>query len=73
MIKRIVKHGNGRAISLEKPLLDLLKIDETTDLEISTDGVGLKIYPVSASNSAFQAAKERALKRQQATIKDLSK
>ncbi len=40
MIKRIVKHGNGRAISLEKALLDLLKIDDNTDLEISTDGVG---------------------------------
>lgn len=72
MIKRIVKHGNGRAIALEKPLLDLLKIDEHTDLEISTDGVGLKIYPISPSDKQFQEAKTRSLKMQAPTIKALA-
>ena len=46
MRKRIVKHGNSRAIVIEKPILELLNIDDETDLEITTDGRSLTIAPV---------------------------
>ena len=38
MIKKLSKHGNSLALVIEKPILDLLKIDADTELEVTTDG-----------------------------------
>ena len=38
MKKRLSKHGNSLAIIIDKPILDLLSINEKTVLSISTDG-----------------------------------
>ena len=46
MIKKISKHGNSKAIIIEKALLEILNINESTDLEISTDGTSLVITPI---------------------------
>ena len=46
MIKKLSKHGNSLALVIDRPILDLLKIDEDTPLEISTDGDSLVIAPV---------------------------
>jgi len=46
MPKRLVKHGNSRAIVVDKAILELLKIDDDTDLDLSTDGRSLTITPV---------------------------
>lgn len=46
MIKKIVKHGNSRAIIIDRGVLDLLKINDDTPLDISTDGNLLIISPV---------------------------
>lgn len=46
MPKRLVKHGNSRAIVVDKAILELLKIDDDTDLDLSTDGRSLVITPV---------------------------
>jgi antitoxin component of MazEF toxin-antitoxin module len=43
MVKHLTKHGNSLALVIEKPILDLLKIDATTPLEITTDGKSLTI------------------------------
>ncbi|MDF1543164.1 MAG: AbrB/MazE/SpoVT family DNA-binding domain-containing protein [Anaerosomatales bacterium] len=45
MKKRLVKHGNSRALVIDKAILDLLKIDDDTELEVSTDGRSLTIRP----------------------------
>jgi len=37
------------AIVIDRPILDLLKIDEETPLEVSTDGKSLTIAPAKAS------------------------
>ena len=47
MLKKLVKHGNSLALIIDKPILELLKIDETTELEISTDGSNLIITPLN--------------------------
>ncbi len=47
MIKKMVSHGNSAALIIDKPILDILKIDMDTSLEISTDGKNLIISPVS--------------------------
>ena len=46
MIKRLTKHGNSLALIIDKPILELLKIDADTPLEITTDGNALVIAPV---------------------------
>ena len=46
MIKKLCKHGNSLALVIERPILELLGIDENTSLEISTDGESLVIAPV---------------------------
>ena len=48
MVKRLVAHGNSSCIVLEKAILELLKINRETDLEINTDGTSLIISPVDA-------------------------
>ncbi len=46
MIKKLTKHGNSLAIVIDRAVLNLLKIDADTPLEVSTDGQVLVISPV---------------------------
>jgi antitoxin MazE len=46
MVKKLSKHGNSLALVIDRPILDLLGIDEETSLEISTDGESLVIAPM---------------------------
>ena len=45
MIKKLIKHGNSSALIIDKPILELLKINDETPLEIITDGRNLIISP----------------------------
>jgi antitoxin component of MazEF toxin-antitoxin module len=47
MIKKLSKHGNSLALVIDRPILELLKIDEETPLEVATDGQTLFVSPVS--------------------------
>ncbi|MDA3837911.1 MAG: AbrB/MazE/SpoVT family DNA-binding domain-containing protein [Candidatus Delongbacteria bacterium] len=47
MIKKLIKHGNSSALIIDKPIIELLHIDENTALELSTDGKSIIISPVS--------------------------
>lgn len=48
MIKTLQKHGNSLALVIDKAILDLLKVDQTTplEIEISQNPLGLKITPL---------------------------
>jgi antitoxin component of MazEF toxin-antitoxin module len=46
MVKKLSKHGNSLALVIDRPILDLLGIDEETQLEISTDGESLVVAPI---------------------------
>jgi antitoxin MazE len=46
MIKKLTRTGNSLALVIDKPMLEKLGIDETTELELSTDGEVLVISPV---------------------------
>jgi antitoxin component of MazEF toxin-antitoxin module len=46
MVKTLTRHGNSLALVIDRPVLDLLKIDADTPLEITTDGTVLVIAPV---------------------------
>ena len=46
MIKNLTQIGNSLGFVIERPILELLKIDRNTPLEVTTDGKGLYIRPV---------------------------
>jgi antitoxin component of MazEF toxin-antitoxin module len=46
MIKKFSKHGNSLAVLIDKPILELLNIDENTSIKIKTDGINIIIEPV---------------------------
>jgi antitoxin MazE len=71
MLKKLTKHGNSLALVIDRPILDLLKIDP---LDVSTDGKRLIIAPaeVSARRKKFDAAQESAHKRYSKAFKKLA-
>ena len=46
MIKTLTSHGNSAALIIDKALLEILRIEMDTPLEIVTDGESLIISPV---------------------------
>jgi antitoxin component of MazEF toxin-antitoxin module len=65
MIKKLTKHGNSLALVIDRPILDLLKIDTDTPLDISTDGQRLIVAPAEPSErrQKFEAAQRTAHRR----------
>ena len=62
-MKKLTRHGNSWALVIDKPVLDLLKIDPAeTPMEIVTDGQSLLVSPVrnDAHRKAFDAAVARS-------------
>lgn len=49
MVKKLTKTGNSLALVLDKPILERLRIDVNTPLEVSTDGEVIVISPVRNS------------------------
>lgn len=74
MIKTLTKHGNSWALIIDKPVLDLLKIDPETPLEISTDGRSLMIVPADSKSrkAKFSAALEKTNKNYGKALKKLA-
>lgn len=61
MIKRLVRHGNSRALIIDKPILEIIGADEGTEFTITTDGVSLTITPVKSAEEERRLAFEYAL------------
>lgn len=61
MAKKLVRHGNSLALILDKGVLDLMKIDAETPLDIYTDGDVLFIKPERSPErqAKLQAAREK--------------
>jgi len=75
MVKKLTKHGNSLALVIDRPILDLLKIDAETPLDISTDGQRLIVAPAATAErrAKFDAAQEWAHRRYGKTFKRLAK
>jgi len=77
MIKKLVRHGNSRALIIDKPILELLGANENSEFTIVTDGRSLTITPVNSAEEerrlAFEYAAEEALRRYGSTFDRLSK
>lgn len=74
MLKKLTRHGNSLALVIDRPILDLLKIDPETPLDVSTDGKRLIIAPAEASarRKKFDAAQESAHTRYGKAFKKLA-
>lgn len=74
MIKKLVAHGNSAALIIDKPILQLLKVDTDTPLEIVTDGKSLIVSPVedAARAKKFRSALDRVNKAHGRTLKKLA-
>lgn len=74
MIKKLTKHGNSKALVLEKSLLDLLNIGDDTPLEVTTDGQALIIAPVrdAKRRKQFDAALSKVNSRYARVLKRLA-
>jgi pSer/pThr/pTyr-binding forkhead associated (FHA) protein len=60
MIRHLTRLGDAYALVIDAAVLDLLGIDETTPLEVRTDGTGFQIRPLGASSGAPSAAPAEA-------------
>jgi len=74
MIKKLVSHGNSAALIIDKPILELLKVDMETPLEITTDGRNLIISPVESvkREKRFKAALDKVNRVHGKTLKKLA-
>ena len=74
MIKKLTKHGNSLALVIDRAVLDLLKIDADTPLDISTDGQVLVITPVQdeARQEIFRNALRSANRKYNRALKRLA-
>jgi antitoxin component of MazEF toxin-antitoxin module len=74
VLKKLTKHGNSLALVIDRPILDLLRIDPETPLDVSTDGKRLIITSAETSGrrKKFDAAQEWAHKRYGKTFRKLA-
>ena len=77
MIKKLSKHGNSLAILIDKPILELLNINEHTQIHIKTDGTNIIIEPIRnttiSSDSKLQDLYEDLVDKYNNVLKKLSK
>ncbi len=75
MIKKLVSHGNSAALIIDKPILELLKVDMDTPLEISTDGKSLIISPIESDKreKRFKSALAKVNKVHSKTLRKLAR
>jgi antitoxin component of MazEF toxin-antitoxin module len=59
VIKKLTKHGNSLALVIDRPILELLKIDPETPLDVSTDGKQLIIKPAKPTPAGQAARREK--------------
>ena len=75
MTKKLIRHGNSAALILDKALLDLLKIQMDTPLEVTTDGRNVIISPqsIERAEATLLEALERINKKHGAVLAKLAK
>lgn len=58
MVKKLSKYGNSLALIIDKPILELLNIQEDTPLKITTDGKAIFITPDISAKTHKEKLKE---------------
>ena len=75
MTKTLTSIGNSLGLIIDRPILDLLKIDKDTLLELRTDGRSLIVEPVqnTTRKARVRAATERLMNAHDKTVRRLAK
>lgn len=74
MRKKLSAIGNSLGVVIEKPILELLKIDRDTELEVTTDGNRLVLEPVRGNKrERVKNAHSRVVAAHAETFKKLAK
>jgi antitoxin MazE len=75
MTKTLTTIGNSLGLIIDKPILELLRIDKDTLLEIETDGKALIIRPVREEDrqSRVRKATEKMMDAHDETLRKLAK
>lgn len=74
MVKKLSRIGNSLGLIIERPILELLNVDESTPLEVSTDGNVLTIRPVREEHrSRVRVSAKRAMGAHRTTLSKLAK
>ncbi len=73
MLKKLSAIGNSYGVVIEKPILDLLKIDRNTELEVTTDGNKLVLEPIRNRRKRIADATSRVMKAHDNTLRRLAK
>jgi len=76
MTKKLTKHGNSLALIIDKPILNVLKINDKTELELSIEDGCLIIKPYkkqSLKNADIDKIAKKILKKYDPVFKKLSK
>jgi antitoxin MazE len=64
MKKRLVKHGNSRALVIDKAILEVLNLSDDDEVQVSINGDQLIITPVRGDDERqkrFEQAVERTM------------
>jgi antitoxin MazE len=74
MRKKLSAIGNSLGIVIEKPILELLKIDRDTELEITTDGHRMIIAKATKDRcKQIDESARRVMKEHDQTLRNLAK
>jgi antitoxin MazE len=73
MRKKLSVIGNSLGVIIEKPILELLKLDRETEFEVTTDGHRLILEPVIDRKKKIANAHEKVMKQHDKTFKKLAK
>ena len=73
MIKKLTRHGNSLALVIDRPILELLKVDPDTPLELATDGDVLIVRPLrdQGRRARFEAVLDAIGLQQDAALRGL--
>lgn len=74
MVKKLTKHGNSMALVIDRAILEILKISESTPLELTTDGKSLNIAPVTDEKrlAKFEKALKKVNKKYGKALKNMA-
>ena len=74
MVKTLRPIGNSLGLVIDKPILELLKIDADTPLELTTDGEKLIISPVREDRrTRVRQAHARTMKKHDSAFRKLAR
>ena len=71
MTKNLRPIGNSLGLIIDKPILELLKIDQNTPLNIQTDGESLIIRPIREPSSESTSSRSSRLQASMDRVADL--